>query len=266
MFTLQLILSFVVGGLFIALQTLIAERVPLAWRGIVLTLPSTMAMGLLFIGLTKSPQDVVETVKVIPASEGIAYVYFVFFILLTTRLNLILSLIGAIISWAFLAFAILKFPPPNFLVSILYLAVTIIPTYLIIIRLPQVTNLKIFPINLKHITVRSLLGGTIIALAVFLSKTLGNTWGGLFATFPAVFTSTLIIYYHLQGKNVLPSIGKSLYLPGVFGYLVYAWIVAMLYPRIGIWLGTLSSYLVLLIFLFVWNFLVGKSSGKLPQG
>ena len=183
MFTIQLILSFVVGGLFIALQTLIAERVPLNWRGIVLTLPSTMAMGLLFIGLTKSPQDVVEAITVMPAAIGICYIYLASFILLTLRLNSILSFMGAIISWAISVFVILKFPPADSLVSILYMAVAIIPTYLVIIRIPQVTHLKIFPMNWKHLTARSLLGGTIIALAVFLSKTLGNTWGGLFSTF-----------------------------------------------------------------------------------
>jgi len=263
MFTVQLILSFIVGGLFIALQTLIAERVSLSWRGIVLTLPSTMAIGLLFIGLTKSPQDVVEAVTVMPAALGICYIYLTFFILLTLRLNSILSFTGAIISWAISAFVILRFPPANSLVSILYMAVAIISTYLVIIRLPQVTHLKIFPMNWKHLTVRSLFGGTIIALAVFLSKTLGNTWGGLFSTFPAVFTSTLFIYYHLQGKTILPAIGKSLYFPGSIGFLIYIWIVAITFPRIGIWLGTLSAYLVLLVFLFVWNFWIGKCSEKL---
>ncbi len=195
-----------------------------------------------------------------PAAIGICYIYLASFILLTLRLNSILSFMGAIISWAISVFVILKFPPADSLVSILYMAVAIIPTYLVIIRIPQVTHLKIFPMNWKHLTARSLLGGTIIALAVFLSKTLGNTWGGLFSTFPAVFTSTLFIYYHLQGKAVLPAIGKSLYFPGSIGFLIYLWIAAITFPRIGIWLGTLSAYLVLIVFLFVWNFLVGKTA------
>lgn len=253
MFTLQLTLSFLVGGLFIAMQTLMAERVSLLWRGIILTIPSTMAIGLLFIGLTKSPQDAVEAVTIMPAAIGITYIYMVFFVLLTGKFNSIISFIGAIIPWAICAFIILKFPPVNFLISILYLIVAIIPTYLVIIRLPQVTHLKIFKMNLKHISTRSLLGGMIVALAVFLSKTLGNTWGGLFSTFPAAFTSTLIIYYHTQGKAVLPAIGKSLYFPGTIGFVIYIWIVAVTFPHIGIWLGTLSAYLVSFLFFFIYS-------------
>lgn len=72
-FYIQLIVSFLVGGLFIALQTLIAERVSTLWRGVVLTIPSTLALGLFFIGLAKSPQDVVEASQIVPIALGIDY-------------------------------------------------------------------------------------------------------------------------------------------------------------------------------------------------
>lgn len=135
---IQLILSFVVGGIFIALQTLIAERVPLIWRGIVLTLPSTMAMGLLFIGIAKSPADVVEATKIVPLAEGIDYVYVLIFVLFALRFGLISSIIGSLISWIIFALIALRFAPSNFLISILYLAILILITYPIITKLPKI--------------------------------------------------------------------------------------------------------------------------------
>jgi len=258
LFVIQLITSFLVGGLFIALQTLIAERVPLFWRGIVLTIPSTMAMGLLFIGLSKSPIDAVQAISIMPLAEGICYAYLLIFILFTLKFNLIISIIGSLTSWAIFAFLALKFTPENFWIAMIYLIIIIIFTYPIINKQHQNTHLKAFPLNWKHISLRAFLSGIIIFLAVLLSKILGNTWGGLFSTFPAVFTSTLTIYYHLQGKTVLPAVGKSLYFPGVFVFVVYMIMVMITFPRFGIWLGTLFSYLGVFIFLAIWTFITKK--------
>jgi len=218
-------------------------------------------MGLLFIGLTKSPADVVEAAVMVPASEVAAYIYFTLFAVLILKYRLIPSLLIALLSWALSAFLLLTFPPANFLMSILYMIPGTFITYLIIISLPQVHHLKVFPMNAKHILTRSILGGTMITLSVILSKTLGNIWGGLFSTFPATFTSTMIIYYLLQGKQVIPSVGKSLFFPGLFGYMIYAYIVALTYPRFGIWLGTVLSYTAIAIFFVIWN-LIAKHYAK----
>ncbi|MFA6991803.1 MAG: DUF3147 family protein [Candidatus Gracilibacteria bacterium] len=250
---IQLAISFTIGGLFIALQTLLAERVPPFWRGIIITIPSTMAMGLLFIGIAKSPQDAASATQIIPASEGISYLYLTVFILLSLKFHAIICLLGSVISWILATYLLLKFPPDSYTISTIYLIITIPICYLLTIRLPQDNHIKIFPLNLKNIFLRSLLGGTIIAIAVLLSKTMGNIWGGIFSTFPAVFTSTLLIYYHLQGPHVLPAIAKSLYFPGTIGFVVYAYTVFITFPKIGALAGTLASYIVLMIFLLLWN-------------
>lgn len=260
MFALQLIISFVVGGLFIALQTLIGERVSLRWRGVILTIPSTMAIGLLFIGLAKSPADAAQAALFIPASEGASYTFVTLFALLS-GLRLFLNYGLSLIFWTIFAFLIIIFHPSTFLSALLIFALpAVVIGYLIVKKLPQESTLKKFPMNVNHVFFRSLFGGFVIATSVFLSKTLGNGWGGIFAAFPAVFSSTLIIYFYLQGKKVIPSVVKSMFFPGALSFPVYSGVAMITFPIYGIWIGTLLAYLAYIAFILIWDF--GKS--KLP--
>lgn len=263
MLALQVIISFIVGGLFIALQTLIAERVPKIWRGVALTAPSTLALGILFIGLTKNPSDVTEATVIIPAGLVIDYLYVLVFAALI-RFGLAVSILGSLAAWAIFAGVLLKFPPSDFSSSVfLYSALPIIIFYLIARTFSQNINLKEYPLNLKHIVVRSLIGGTIIGIIVTLANTLGNIWGGLFSTFPAAFTSTFIIYYYLQGKKAIPSVAQSLFFPGSIGFILYTWIAAIAFPKFGVWIGTLLSYLATFAFFWVWIMLQKPKNAKI---
>ncbi len=249
-FTLRLIISFLAGGIFIALQTLIAERVKGKWRSIVLTVPSTLALGLFFVGFTKTPQDVVEAARIVPAALGPDYLFVAVFALLS-RFGFLLSVMGGLLAWAVPAYLLLQFPPASFASSaFLYGLPLIIMGYFFVKRLPQVHQLKTFPMTPVHIAIRSIIGGTIIPLIVVLANTLGNIWGGLFSAFPAAFASTFLIYYHLQGKAVIPAVARSLFFPGSVGFMVYALIAALTFPAWGIWIGTLAAYLA--TFLFFW--------------
>lgn len=252
LFEIQLIISFLAGGLLVALQTLIGERVPLRWRGTALTIPTTLALGLLFVGLTKSPQDIPEVTLIVPAALASDYIFVMLFAILS-RFGLIFGLGISYTVWAILGYLLVQNPPETFSSSIFIYAVPIIIiTYLITRKLPQVTKLKKYPMNWKHILVRSLIGGSIIVTVVILAKTLGNFWGGLFSMFPASYSATFIIYYILQGKKVMPSVAKSLFFPGILGFIIYAYIATLTFPEYGIWIGTLASYAVTLSFLYLY--------------
>ncbi len=256
-FQIQLITSFIVGGLFIALQTLIAERVPALWRGIVLTFPSTMAIGLLFIGLAKTPYDVIETATILPIALSVDYLFVAVFSY-TVRFGLWLGLFFALFSWLFSGALILYFPPNTFLSSAFFGILFVSISYLMVRSKSEKVDLKKFPMNTKHIVLRSIIGGSIVTLILFLSKTLGNVWGGLFSAFPASFSSTFIIYYYLQGKEVIPSVSKSLFFPGSLVLMIYALAMSLSVERFGIWVSTVISYLVVFIFVVGWTFLIKR--------
>lgn len=259
MFILQVIISFFVGGVLIALQTLLAERVPFRWRGPILTMPSTMALGFFFIGLTKTPFDVRQAAFFFPAALASSYMFVLIYALLSQK-NLLVNLFCSYTTWCIVAFIILKYPPQNLTSSIFLYGLPIaILAYLIVGRLPQITNIIPVPINWRHILIRSLIGGSVVSMIVILSKTLGNIWGSLFSAFPAAFTSTFLIYSFVHGKKVIPSIAKSLFFPGSIVFVIYACIAGLTFPKFGIWLGTLFSYLGVGIFYFIYNLINKKT-------
>ncbi|HYV33247.1 MAG TPA: DUF3147 family protein, partial [Candidatus Limnocylindria bacterium] len=120
-------------------------------------------------------------------------------------------------------------------------------------KLKQNTALIAVPLTKRIIFVRSIIGGTIIALTVILAKTLGNSWGGLFATFPAAFTSTFLIYYLAHGKQVIASVGKSTFFPGAIGFSLYAVLAAFAFPKFGIWIGVLVPYIIIIPFYYFYT-------------
>ncbi len=251
--TIQLIISFFVGGLFIALQTLLAEHAPLRWRGTILGIPSTSALGFFFIGLTKTAVDAADAVHIFPAAIGVTYLFVLIFTLLVIRFDLLRSFIGAFAVWAIVAYTLLRFPPTTFATSIFYSLPIIIVSYAIIRRLPHVITFTPVPINGKNIVIRSLIAGSIIILVIILSKKIGNIWGGLFSAFPAVYTSTFLIYVLAHGKTIVPSVARSLFFPGTIGFIVYGWIVTVTFPIWGIWLGTLTAYVGTFLFYAVYQ-------------
>lgn len=248
LFQIQLLASFLIGGVFVALQTLIAERLQGTWRAVALTIPITLAMGLFFVGLVTTTTDVVEAARIVPAALSSDYIFVLVFALLCP-FGLFISLVGGFAAWALVSFFILIYPPATFATSIfLYGLPAIFTCYFLVKKLPQKNQLKVFPMNAKHIFLRSLIGGSIIVIVIFLSKTLGTTWGGLFSAFPATFASTFIIYYQLQGKGSIPTVARSVFFPGSLGFIVYAWAAAVSFPTNGIWVGTLLSYLATFLF------------------
>ena len=253
MFTIQVFISFFVGGLFIALQTFFGERVPLRWRGVVLTIPTTLALGLFFIGLTKTPVDVAQAVTIIPAALGPDYLFvlsFAFF----SQFNLMAGFVASFSVWIVSSGLLLYFPPVDLITSILfYGAPSVLIAYLLVSQLQQTTTIIPVPMTWKRITVRSLIGGSVVALIVILSKTLGNNWGGLFSTFPAAFSATFLIYYFVHGKKIIPSVAKSLFFPGAIGFTLYAVIAGLTIPKFGIWAGTLISYIVTIPFYYFYT-------------
>ncbi|MES2023622.1 MAG: DUF3147 family protein [Patescibacteria group bacterium] len=253
LFVLQVIVSFIVGGFLIGLITLIAERVSLKYRGIVLTIPTTLAVSLFFIGLTKSPMDVSQAV--VTATAGLLISFYIFvlvFAFFSQKRNFILGAILSFVIWGFCTFLILTFTPSTFLQALIIGIPFFVVCYFLIRKLPQETEITPVDFNIKHILLRSFLAGSVIATTVILAKLFGNAWGGIFANFPASNSTALFIYYFAHGKKVIPSICKSFFFPGAIGLILYGFTAGVVFPLYGIWWGTLISYFVVGIFLFLW--------------
>jgi uncharacterized membrane protein (GlpM family) len=117
LFFIQLATSIIVGGGFIAVQSILAERVPQKIAGIVLSIPSTVAVALFFIGLTTSPEAVAKAIPVIPIAFGCGLIFCTVYIYIANNLNfsrlttMCISTLGATLVWLILAAPLARFEP-----------------------------------------------------------------------------------------------------------------------------------------------------------
>src|SRR6185437_15423911 len=72
LFTLKLCLSFFVGGLYVVIATVFADKFGSKIGGLISGLPSTVLFGLLFIAWTQNTQAAVDATTPIPAVVGVA--------------------------------------------------------------------------------------------------------------------------------------------------------------------------------------------------
>jgi uncharacterized membrane protein (GlpM family) len=93
----------------------------------------------------------------------------------------------------------------------------------------------------KHLVIRSVFGGFIVMLAVFIAKTGGPVLGGIFSAFPAMFISTLTISYKAHGIEFSRAMTKPLLVTGMITVAVFAIALRYLYLYTGLYIGTSLS-------------------------
>lgn len=249
LFQIQLLTSFIVGGVSIAALSFIAERASAKTAGIIISFPTTIAIGFFFIGWATSPTAVVDAVAIIPAMEGVvalfttAYLY-LSKIRLRKGLSIVVSTVGSLAVWAGLAFPLAAYKFSHLGLSVLmYMILAGIAYYFITIKPHE----SAAPVSLKYSTsekiYRALFAGTVTALAVYLSKTLGTVWGMIFSAFPAVYISTMTIIYKNHSKAMLFKVFKNSPL-GTLVFVLYAIAAMYTFPALGLLGGTIVSYII----------------------
>jgi len=251
-FIVKLITSFFVGGLVIASLGWFAERANKKVAGIILSLPSTVVISYIFIGWTLSAQDVSNIVPSTIISAGAVQIFTIAYLYLS-KLNknkvrsLVLSMTGSIFVWLILSIPAAVFKISNIYLAMLeYLVMVFIGYYFLTIKnkatKPQ-TLLKYT--NLQKIG-RAIFAGSIIALAVLLANILNPFWGGIFGSFPAVFTSTFVILHWYYGNSMIEKVVKAIPIGSII-YVVFILAVKYTYPAFGIIFGTIVAYLISLV-------------------
>lgn len=240
-FILKLVLSFLVGGTWVVLSTILADKLGTKIGGLISGLPSIILFGLLFIAWTQSAEASVKATTIIPTIGGIgallmaSYIYFV-------RINLWLALIVSISLWLSLSLFLVLTGLNNFLLSwLIYICLLSLSYFFVehVLHTKSVAGKKIkytFPILLF----RALLSGFIIAFAVFIGKVGGPVLGGVFSVFPAATVSTMLITYKAHGAEFSAGMVKSALL-GAITVMLYATMIRFSYLSLGIILGIVTS-------------------------
>ncbi|MDH4218628.1 MAG: DUF3147 family protein [Candidatus Aminicenantes bacterium] len=247
-FYLLLLLSLLVGSIWVTLTTILAERFGSKIGGLIGGLPSTAIVAFFFIGLTQSPLTASQATNVFPLAYSITGLFLVFYAVFSKK-GFIISLFGSLLIWFFLSALIIYLKINNFFVSLLAYSIIFFISFHILEKKLKIASAKRIEIQYSSVQLlgRAAFSGIMIAFAVFMSKAGGPIFGGVFSAFPAVFISILVISYKSRGMSFSRAMTKPLMMTGMLSIVVYATSIKYFYPRFGLIVGTVSAYLFALL-------------------
>jgi hypothetical protein len=235
-------LSFFIAGVWIAFATVLGERLGSHKAGLIANLPSNILISMLFMGLTRGPEYAAAATAGVPMGMIVACIFLAVFIFLLRR-GVWVALSFGLVSWVLSAFVVIVLLPPLGIVASL-IAYFIVSTGLFILvhrwlGRPKVEK-KPVALSWKIIAIRAFFAGTVVAGAVAIAQVAPPYMTGVLATFPAALSSTMVIISLSQGILFAQATGKIILLSST-NIIVYAALVALSFPVLGPWLGTLLS-------------------------
>lgn len=244
-FYCKLSMSFLVGGLWITLTTVAAERYGSKIGGFIGGLPSTALVALLFIGVTQTPLVASQATTIMPIAQGFNGLFIIVFVWLVKR-GLVFGLASALLVWFCTASALVAIDVQQVAVSIAGWIVLVVACYLVVekgMTIPSRGKTEVHYTS-SQIVLRAVFGGAVIAFAVLAGKVGGPVCGGVFATFPAMFVSTLVITHGSGGAEFSQAVAKTLLVSGLINVAVYAIVVRYSYASLGLVYGTAVAVMV----------------------
>ncbi len=249
-FLQQLTLSVIVAGVWITLATMVSERMGTKVGGMVGNLPSTILTSLLFIGITQTPEFAGEATVTVPLGMFLSTIFLYVFISLVSK-GLAIAVSGGLAAWILLALLASLFQETGRMAwTVLYFSGAI-ATWLLaekVLKIPSLGRLK-RRYSAGQILFRALFAGSVVGASVLIARTGSAFWAGLFASFPAMMLSAMVILTLSAGFPFARATGKVMLLAST-NIVIYSFVAGTLFPIIGIWWGTLVSYLVAAV--WVW--------------
>lgn len=242
LFIIKIISSFLIAGTWIALSTVLAEKLGSKIGGLISNLPSNILVSLIFIALVNDISYVTNAIVSIPLGISICTLFLVIFIVFL-RFNLAIASITSILFWFILAFLSSNLNLNNLFINVIICISVIIVSILFLekgLKIRSAINIK-RKYSILQLISRVLFSGSIVASIVVLSKYTNPYFTGIFSTFPAMLLSTMVILTLNQGKQFAQATGKILVL-SLSNTLIYIVAVYFTYPLLGILFGTIVSY------------------------
>ncbi len=247
-FWFKLLQSFLAGSIWVTVTTLIAERYGSRVGGFIGGLPSTIILALFFIGITQSASAAVAATTVVPLMMGFNGIFMVVY-LMNLKHGFGPGLGSALAVWVILAGFLVMVNVNSFILSVTVWIILIVLCYLAVekfARIPAHGKIQVH-YTFNQILFRGLFAGILIAFAVFMSKIGGPLLGGIFAVFPAIFISTIVITYRSGGRDFSRAVVKTLTLSGMINVGLYAIAVRYYYAWQGLAVGTMMAIITAMI-------------------
>lgn len=255
-FIIKVIFSLVIGIAWVIISTYLAERVSGKLGGIIVGLPSTAVISLLFVGLTQGIPAAQIAAKIVPYSSGLYCFFFISYLLLTKK-GFKIGFFGSLLVWFMFAFFAAYFSPKSLFNSII-IGLILITSTICWATIKININHKLIPKKIisSPLWIKAFMTGTVIGLIVIISKLAGPKWGGIFATFPALTISTILITVRSGGVEFTRLIAKNVLISTTTTISIFAILCYFLYPIAGVILGTILSYFGLFVISIPLYFLI----------
>ncbi len=250
-FIQQLILSVIVAGVWITLATMISEKMGSKIGGMIGNLPSTIFTSLLFIGITQSPEFAAEATTTVPLGMFLSTMFLYTFISLASR-GLLVALGTGLSAWVILALLFSFFQETGIIVwSVLYFAGAV-GTYFLAEKVQKIPSLGKIKrrYSVGQILFRALFAGSVVGVSVLVARGGSAFWAGLFASFPAMMLSSMVILTLSAGYPFARATGKIMLLAST-NIVIYSFVAGALFPLIGLWWGTLASYITAALWVWI---------------
>lgn len=251
-FFLKTLLSFIVGGLWIAGTTRMAERFGTRVGGFIGGLPSTIVVSLFFITWLESPEHARAATGIIPYALSSNLVFLAGYAALAVR-NAVLGLGGALGLWAVLQLGLLLLDPTNFGWGLALNLAALMLSYAFVTRVLGVHGLPALAVGRDSwkLAVRAVLGGGTVVFAVLMSRLSGPLLGGIFSVFPAAALSTLWFSYRAGGLEFSRSLVPAFMLSMTVNISVFTIVYRQLVVDVPLASAILLSYLAAMVSAFV---------------
>lgn len=240
-FALKLLLSFIVGGGYIAFTIWLSEKFGSKIGGIAIGLPSTSLMGLLFIAWSQNDAAAVSAVPIMPAVAGVNSIFVAIFFLLY-KAGWKSALAVAFSFWLVANLFLVFLPLESLALSLMLAAILYIISASFLSKFPH-RKLPAHHSSAGEFLFRAVFAGAVVATAVFLAKSLGPLWGGVFSNFPAAFLSAMILVSRKHGDEFSASVGRTMAFASMAS-VSFAISFYFAVPAIGLALGVALSFIV----------------------
>lgn len=247
-FVWKLVLSFIVGSVWITTATIIAERFGSKIGGFIGGLPSTIVVALIFIGLTQGTGDASRAAIMIPLVMGVNGLFIMIYQAIIHR-GLIRTMLFALLVWFIIIAFVIWSGVESVLASFLVWSITLALYYYLTeykMNIAQKGGIRV-PYTMNQILARGLFSGLIISVAVLISRLTGPVVGGIFSNFPVIFMSTLYITYRTGGREFSRAVAKTLMVSAMFNVGAYSFAVHYSYQYFDMFWGTIIGISVSII-------------------
>jgi uncharacterized membrane protein (GlpM family) len=246
MFWIGILAKMAVAAGFVVTATVVAERAGAFIGSLIVTLPVSTGPAYVFIALDHDDEFVALAALASVVNNVPTLLYTLSFVLLAQKLSAGVSVTIGLIVWLILT-VLLNMMHWELLPAIALNLACALVAYRIAFRFRNVPMIRL-PLRWPELLVRASIVSLVIAAVVTLSFSIGPERTGILASFPATFTSTMLILHRRVGGSATAAVMAH----SLLGLLGFGFCMAVLYLTAEP-LGAPLALTVALAFSLSWN-------------